>query len=74
MFFISIKYTHYKFFDNFHFIGFAYDVRTDNGVSFTSTNEITTPAKNISELTTPPLGNEKKVSPSIAKIRIVLRK
>jgi|TARA_B110000305_G_C18803401_1_gene343707 hypothetical protein len=65
-----INYTHYKFFDNFHFIGFAYDIATDNGVSFTSTNEITTPAKNISALTIPPLGNGTKVSPPVAEIRI----
>ncbi|NAS12000.1 spondin domain-containing protein [Poritiphilus flavus] len=44
----------------------TYDAGTDSGASFTSANDDTDPAENISLITTPPLGNGTTVSPPMA--------
>jgi hypothetical protein len=52
----------------------VYDAGTDSGVSFASSNDVTSPPQNISKFVMAPLGNGISIKPVIAKIRFVLRK
>jgi len=46
----------------------VYDAETDNGVTFTYANSVSTPKENIKIITQPPLGNGTKVNASICSI------
>lgn len=52
----------------------SYDAGTDNGTSFTSVNEVSSPKQNISVIKDGPLGNGRSVTPAVATVRFVRRK